>query len=323
MDDESMTRRKLLLAPCHVIGIWPCTSFSAYGWRAMASWSAAHTSARVLRHGVCGAAFGAPPRIPPLYAHKLPRGSRVHIAARRCLALTAEQRRIRPFRTRWPMFGATRGMADFEPGRFEEFNREKGCTGITVCSRCDGITALHSAGLMQLLGLLIHVPVSAMQGLRRGAGCRDIRSKLQELPVHSASLHSTALHAVVTRHILRCGRRQEFFETEWLKSAVYSPNVVFVVAEDSATGKVVGTSSVLLDYSAQSDLCGEFGRLAVHPDARGRGIGNLLMQERLALANRSLHVAVVENRCVHPRSQAVSAKHGFVCCGFLPQVGAY
>jgi len=113
---------------------------------------------------------------------------------------------------------------------------------------------------------------------------------------------------------------QNFFETKWLKSAVFNPNVIFVVAEDTETNEILGTASVLLDYSAQSDLCGEFGRLVVHPDARGRGIGNILMEERLKLAAKYLHVAVVENRCVHPRSQAVSARAGFHCVGFLPEV---
>lgn len=82
---------------------------------------------------------------------------------------------------------------------------------------------------------------------------------------------------------------------------------------------MVGTASILHDYSAQSDLCAEFGRLVVEPQARGKGIANQLMHKRLELASKQIHVAIVENRCVHTRSQAVSRKHGFVCVGFLPE----
>ena len=49
------------------------------------------------------------------------------------------------------------------------------------------------------------------------------------------------------------------------------------VAQDEADGRILGTASVVFDIGAHSDLIGEFGRLAVHPDARGRGVGKLLM----------------------------------------------
>ncbi len=107
-----------------------------------------------------------------------------------------------------------------------------------------------------------------------------------------------------------------FFDDEWLTRSVYGDSLVMLVAVEA--GEILGTASVVFDVGAHSDLIGEFGRLAVHPDARGRGIGRMLMEGRLAWCRERLHVGIVENRVVHPFSQRISARHGFVCVGFLP-----
>jgi len=64
---------------------------------------------------------------------------------------------------------------------------------------------------------------------------------------------------------------------------------------------------------------GEFGRLAVHPDGRRRGIGKMLMEERLARTQDRLQIAIVENRASHPFSQRISAAYGMVPVGLLPK----
>ncbi|MCO4772366.1 MAG: GNAT family N-acetyltransferase [Deltaproteobacteria bacterium] len=109
------------------------------------------------------------------------------------------------------------------------------------------------------------------------------------------------------------------FEESWLKRAVFNDSMLMLVAEEMVTGELLGTASVVFDISSQSDLTGEFGRLAVPPRARGRGIGKLLMGERIAFVRRRLHAAVVDNRTTHPFSQKVSERHGLSCVGFLPK----
>ena len=79
-----------------------------------------------------------------------------------------------------------------------------------------------------------------------------------------------------------------------------------LVAEDVESGQVYGTASVVFDIGADSDLIGEFGRLAVLPEARGRGLGNRLMEARIEHIRNRLHVAVVENRTPHAFSQKIS-----------------
>ena len=112
---------------------------------------------------------------------------------------------------------------------------------------------------------------------------------------------------------------RHFFDTQWLKRAIYSDNVVTLVAQDAKTQTVLGTASIVLDIGADSDLIGEFGRLAVHPDARSKGIGACLMQARLECAEERLHVALVEARTEHAFSQRIAFHHGFVAVGLLPQ----
>ncbi|MEQ9411716.1 MAG: GNAT family N-acetyltransferase [Fuerstiella sp.] len=110
----------------------------------------------------------------------------------------------------------------------------------------------------------------------------------------------------------------EFLEPEALTRLVYSENSILLVAIDSDSRRVLGTASVVMNIGAFGDLTAEFGRLAVHPDARGQGAGTLLMKERLCRARDRIHVGIVENRIVHSYSQKISRRHGFVPVGFLP-----
>jgi GNAT superfamily N-acetyltransferase len=110
----------------------------------------------------------------------------------------------------------------------------------------------------------------------------------------------------------------QFYDIDWLKRSIFSDDILLLVAVDNETQAVLGSSSVVLDIGAHSDLVGEFGRLVVHPEPRKRGIGNALMAKRVELVRNRLHLGLVENRTSHVFSQKISLKHGFVPVGFLP-----
>ncbi|MDH3716743.1 MAG: GNAT family N-acetyltransferase [Planctomycetota bacterium] len=110
----------------------------------------------------------------------------------------------------------------------------------------------------------------------------------------------------------------QFYDLYQLKKLVFSDETILVVAEDLQTGQILGTAAVLLDIGAHADLVGEFGRLAVHPDARRRGIGRLLMQHRLERVQDRLHLGLVDNRVSHAFSQKICAAQQFRPVGFLP-----
>lgn len=103
----------------------------------------------------------------------------------------------------------------------------------------------------------------------------------------------------------------EFYDLRQLKKAVYSDDNTVLVAEDESNGRVAGTASVLLGFGAFDDLVAEFGRLAVHPDYRGKGVGDLLMDKRIERVQNRIYLGLVENRSAHPFSQKISAKRDF------------
>ena len=111
---------------------------------------------------------------------------------------------------------------------------------------------------------------------------------------------------------------RELYDELWLKRSVFTDDALILVAEDTDSGRVVGTASVLFDFGAHSDLVGEFGRLAVHPEYRRMQVGKLLMDRRIEAIRNRLHVGLVVARTVHPYAQRISLAQGFLATGFLP-----
>jgi GNAT superfamily N-acetyltransferase len=111
---------------------------------------------------------------------------------------------------------------------------------------------------------------------------------------------------------------QQFYDPHLLTKMVYSDDTLILVAEENATGTVLGTASVILEVGAYSDLVGEFGRLAVRPEARHRGVGKLLMEERICRVREQLHLGLIEGRVAHPYTQKIACLHGFAVVGFEP-----
>jgi len=110
----------------------------------------------------------------------------------------------------------------------------------------------------------------------------------------------------------------QYYEEFEIKKLIFSDETLMLVAEDTENDRIVGTASVILEVGAYTDLVGEFGRLAVHPDYRRRGIGTQLLEQRLASVKDRLHVGIIEARVTHPFTQAIALKQGFAPVGFLP-----
>jgi CRP/FNR family cyclic AMP-dependent transcriptional regulator len=110
----------------------------------------------------------------------------------------------------------------------------------------------------------------------------------------------------------------QFYDEQALKRMIFNDETLILVAEDSDTDQVLGTASVILEIGAYSDLVGEFGRLAVHPEARHQGIGRMLVTERLERVRGRLHVALMEARVTHQFTQRIALKQGFAPVGFVP-----
>lgn len=110
----------------------------------------------------------------------------------------------------------------------------------------------------------------------------------------------------------------EYYDVNALTRIIANSDNIMLVAEDEATGRVVGTASVLLQAGAFGDLCAEFARLAVLPDMREHGIGGMLMRERLRRVGERIHVGIVDARTVHRHSVGLAQRNGFAPVGFCP-----
>lgn len=110
----------------------------------------------------------------------------------------------------------------------------------------------------------------------------------------------------------------QYYDTDALSRLVYADGTLLLVAVDTDSNRVTGTASVVFSVGAYNDLVGEFGRLVVHPDFRGRAIGRRLMEARIEFVKPRLHVGIVENRTAHTFSQRISSRFGFVPVGFIP-----
>jgi ribosomal protein S18 acetylase RimI-like enzyme len=110
-----------------------------------------------------------------------------------------------------------------------------------------------------------------------------------------------------------------YYDDALLTRLVYSDDSLLLVAEDTETGGVVGTASVDLEVGAHSDLVGELCRLAVHPAYQQRGVGKLLLGERLRRVQDRLQVGLVEARVTHPYALRIAEAQQFAVVGFLPE----
>jgi GNAT superfamily N-acetyltransferase/mannose-6-phosphate isomerase-like protein (cupin superfamily) len=110
----------------------------------------------------------------------------------------------------------------------------------------------------------------------------------------------------------------DYYDVDALRRMILNDQELMLAAVDTVAGRPVATASVILEIGAFTDLVGEFGRLAVHPDWRHRGIGSLLVDERVRRVEDRLHVGFMEARVYHPFTQRLARRHGFTPVGFLP-----
>lgn len=109
----------------------------------------------------------------------------------------------------------------------------------------------------------------------------------------------------------------EFYDEGWVKHSIYSDHIIWLVIEEE--GEVIASGAVILDYGDYNDQIGEIGRLVVHPQRKGRGLGRRIVDALLDATDDTVEFAFGEARTVHPKSQALFDGSGFGAIGFMPQ----
>ncbi len=109
---------------------------------------------------------------------------------------------------------------------------------------------------------------------------------------------------------------KRFYDLQWLKKSVFDDETLFLAAE--LDGRIVGTVSAVFTAGGLSDLVAEIGRLVVHPDARGRHLGQRLFESALGRAGERSQFAFAEARTAHAATQVICERAGMAPLGFEP-----
>lgn len=109
---------------------------------------------------------------------------------------------------------------------------------------------------------------------------------------------------------------QEFYDTSWLKAAVFDEETVFLVAEREE--RISGTISVMLTAGNLSDLIGEFGRLVVHSTNRKQRIATRLLEAAVRRVSNLIQFGFAEALPRNTAAQKILERSGFRAIGFEP-----
>lgn len=129
----------------------------------------------------------------------------------------------------------------------------------------------------------------------------------------------------------------EFYDPQWVKRGVYSDHIIWLVLEDSqaetpnasspvpgvpasppATGKIVASGALILNFGDYNDQIGEIGRLVVDPDVGGKGLGRMMLAALVDASDERVEFAFAEARTVHAKTQKINDRIGLAPLGFLP-----
>ncbi len=114
---------------------------------------------------------------------------------------------------------------------------------------------------------------------------------------------------------------KEFYDAVWVKRGVFSPEIIWIVGQRE-DGRLLGSAAVLLNSADRSDLVGEFGRLVVHPDARGLDLGTRLVEAQIEHSQNLIEYGFAECRTAHVGAQKIVTRLGFGVTGFEPHAGS-
>ena len=111
---------------------------------------------------------------------------------------------------------------------------------------------------------------------------------------------------------------QSFYDTEWLKKAVYDDGTIFLVME--IDGRIVATVSMMLTSGGLDDMIGEAGRLVATTDKqfRGKGLYTELIQHLTDITDDRVQFYMGEARTPHRGSQKILEELKWVAVGFEP-----
>lgn len=93
---------------------------------------------------------------------------------------------------------------------------------------------------------------------------------------------------------------------------------IVLVAEDAVSGMIVGTVQVVLAMPENQPHRAEIAKMLVHPSARRRGLGTLLMQAAEAVARSAGRTLLVLDTATGGDAERLYRRLGWQPCGVIP-----
>lgn len=87
-----------------------------------------------------------------------------------------------------------------------------------------------------------------------------------------------------------------FYDESYLTNLLKCGENLVLIAESVEAGQALGTAAVDFAGEPGSNLIGHFGRMAVHPAFRQRGVGSLLMAECICRVRERIQLGLAEVR---------------------------
>jgi N-acetylglutamate synthase-like GNAT family acetyltransferase len=108
----------------------------------------------------------------------------------------------------------------------------------------------------------------------------------------------------------------QFYDDVWIKKNIYGESVIWLVIEEE--NEIIATGALLLDFGDYNDQIGEIGRVAVHPNKKGRSLGRRMVNALINATDDTVEFALGDARTAHIFSQALMDGSNFFAIGFLP-----
>ncbi len=108
----------------------------------------------------------------------------------------------------------------------------------------------------------------------------------------------------------------QFYDERWIKRGIYNDHIITIVIHEE--NNILASGALVLDVGSHKDQIGELGRVVVHPNYKGKHLGQRIVNALTEIANDTVEFAIGETRTEFSAPQKLVDNANFASIGFLP-----